>query len=60
MRIWTHFLGENENHPEKNVLGKRRTLARKGEIIGKQGSLYKVKTNLGEELIPRYKIAFID
>ena len=45
---------------EKNVLGKRRTLARKGEIIGKQGSLYKVKTNLGEELIPRYKIAFID
>ena len=45
---------------EKNVLGKRRTLARKGEIIGKQGSLYKVKTNLGEELIPRYKIAFND
>ena len=41
---------------EKDILGKRGTVARSGVITGKHGMLYKIKTNLGEELIPRFKI----
>ena len=44
---------------EKDTLGKRRTICREGVIIGKQGVLYRVKTNYGEELIPRFKLDLI-
>ena len=44
---------------EKDVLGKRRVIARKGEVVGRQGVLYKVKTNLGVETMPRYKLESI-
>ena len=41
---------------EKDVLGKRRVIAREGEVVGRQGVMYKVKTNLGVETMPRYKL----
>ena len=41
---------------EKDVLGKRRVIAREGEVVGRQGVMYKVKTNLGIEIMPRYKL----
>ena len=41
---------------EKDVMGKRRVIAREGEIVGRNGVMYKVKTNLGIEIMPRYKI----
>ena len=44
---------------KKNVLGKRRQIYKQGKIIGKQGLLYKVKTNLGEEMVPRYKLSYL-
>ena len=41
---------------EKDTLGKRRVIARAGKVIGKQGVLYQVRTDMGIELIPRFKI----
>ena len=41
---------------EKDVMGKRRVIAREGEVVGRNGVMYKVKTNLGIEIMPRYKI----
>ena len=43
---------------EKDVMGKRRTVARRGVIIDKQGVLFKARTNMGDELIPRFKITY--
>ena len=40
----------------KGRLGKRRVIARSGTIVGKQGVLYQVRTDMGIELIPRFKI----
>ena len=44
---------------EKATLGKRRQICREGVIVGRQGVLYRVKTNYGEELIPRYKLDLV-
>ena len=44
---------------EKDTLGKRRQICREGVIVGRQGVLYRVKTNYGEELIPRFKLDLI-
>ena len=44
---------------EKDTLGKRRVIATAGKVIGKQGVLYQVKTDMGIELIPRFKISFL-
>ena len=41
---------------EKDVLGKRRVIAREGEVVGRKGVMYEVKTNLGIETMPRYKL----
>ena len=44
---------------EKDTLGKRRMIARTGQIVGKEGVLYQVRTDMGIELIPRFKIDFL-
>ena len=44
---------------EKDTLGKRRMIARTGQIVGKEGVLYQVRTDMGIELIPRFKISFL-
>ena len=43
---------------EKNILGKRRTICVEGTVIGKVGSLFKVKVGAKEVLVPRYKLAY--
>ena len=42
---------------DKDLMGKRRLLYRIGTVVGKKAALYVVRTENGEELIPRFKLA---
>ena len=44
---------------EKDSMAKRRRICRPGIVIGKEGSLFRVRTENGEELIPRFKLQLI-
>lgn len=41
---------------EKDSMAKRRRICRPGIVVGKEGSLFRVRTENGEELIPRFKL----
>ena len=44
---------------EKDILGKRRRIARPGVVIGRKGVLFVIQTDLGKEIVPRSKLDYM-